>query len=222
MSQAPAVHLDAVVSETLRRLENPEYRETSLRMIYTLLSKANPVNHGLSWADLDTPRSPRTILMEVWIGSGRFHARMVHHSTRQIMEALDTDPRVLAHEIKAETRRCRSEQACDNPHAGIHLYPAHADQAVFYSNDGISFDVHFRPDPHYTPITKFISPFDVEKLECRAGIPISTGPVRARDGQRYFKYTIVSPGEKPGAGEYAGNPVHLDPHILDHDDPTEE
>jgi hypothetical protein len=160
--------------------------------------------------------------MEVWIECGRFHARMVHHSTRQIMEAFDTDPRVLAHEIKAETRRCRSEQACDIPHAGIHLYPAHGDQAVFYSNDGISFDVHFRPHPAYTPKMQQKSPFDVEKLECRAGIPISTGPVRAGDGQRYFKYTIVSPGENPDAGENAGNPVHLDPHILDHDDPTEE
>jgi hypothetical protein len=93
---------------------------------------------------------------------------------------------------------------------------------MFCSNDVIDFDVHFRAYPYYTPITRFNSPFDVDKLECRGGIPVSTGPVRARDGQRYFKYTIVSPHEGPDASANVGNPVHLDPHILDHDEPGEE
>ncbi len=217
------VDLKKVAHEVLAYLaaHRRKYLGTSRLVIPDLCARARSRNDGCSRRDFFTPRSPRAILVKVRVQRKRFRAGIVDVLTDSLMRVYDSDPRVIGHQIIAERRRRRSAVLGKGDHAGIHLYVPRGDQVVFLPAGNLQFDVHFSTDPDYDSKTIHTSPFDAVKLECRAGIPVCTGPVRERDGQRYFKYTIVSPGEKPGTHK-PGKPIHLDPHMLDHDDPSDE
>ena len=167
---------------------------------------------------------PITVVIGVKVKNGRFYEEIVEPKTRERMEACDRDPRSIAHEIAAELTRNREETFLDYPHAGIHLFlnkknVTDSDQIEFRSNDGTPFDVYINKDPDYKYDTNYISPFDTGyPLKCTSGSSVKTGSMKPRKDQRYFKFTIVSPGETPKGGPGKGKPAHLDPHIIGHDE----